>query len=210
MVRTRVEDPAFDCQDWATELSRVTPEIEFAEDGEYAHYRNIMEDETFPFDLILRCLEGALTEYFIDSVDEIRLDDAFAIHYNTSHYDTRVGRHMDPSDITVNLCLERSDDLAGSQVLFHGHQRLPKSPNGLPSPPQHATDKFLVGATAGWATIHFGFHPHEVTRLVAGRRTNIVLTYCFKDPGKSEYMNRTETCYCTTASDPPSGAECVD
>ena len=118
-----------------------------------------------------------------------------------SHWDTTVKKHTDPSDITVNLCLERSPDLAGSQVLFFGRHDLkgakPAAPEPLkvlgtaatPSqPPPPPPARFLVSPESGWAMVHWGRHPHLVTSLVRGQRTNVVLTYCFVDPARSAAM----------------------
>ena len=67
---------------WAEELSKVTPLSEFLEDGEYAQYRNIVDDPTFPFDVVRDSIAATLEAHFIKSMAEVRLDDAFAIHYN--------------------------------------------------------------------------------------------------------------------------------
>merc|ERR1711862_234799 len=69
------------------------------EDGEYAFYRNTKEDDVY-------------------------LDDAFCIQYNMTQDDTTCAKHMDPSDITINMCLEKSNDVIGSEVVFYGTQKL--------------------------------------------------------------------------------------
>ena len=48
VVRARVP-PSLDCEHWAKHLSSVTPQNAAAEDGEYAFYRNILDDPDFPF-----------------------------------------------------------------------------------------------------------------------------------------------------------------
>jgi len=116
---------------------------------------------------------------------------------------TQVKRHTDPSDVTVNLCLARSDNLEGSQVLFFGRKTLLGMENvgnsgdscGIEVSKDESNvatevtkEQFLVGAEAGWATVHWGAHPHLVTALGAGQRTNVVLTYCFTEAGKSTAM----------------------
>ena len=184
---------------WATELSVVSPIIMTAEgDGEYAFYRNILEEPDFPFDAILRNdnIKTALIKYFnIQSFeeDEIRLDDAFCIHYNLNQTDTSGAKHIDPSDITINLCLNKSDDCRGSQVLFYGTKALHaidnSEKNSLVLPPE----KFLVNQEMGYATMHWGDHPHETTVLEAGYRTNIILTYCYTDKTRSNVSKR--SCY---------------
>ena len=104
--------PSLDASKWAHELSQVTPAILAGEgDGEYAFYRNIMEEPEFPFGSILNkesVIGQAILKYFpIQNLDEIRLDDAFCVHYNMDQDDTSGAKHMDPSDVTVNMCLEK-------------------------------------------------------------------------------------------------------
>jgi hypothetical protein len=188
----RVPMPSdWDAPRWAHELTRVTPEILTSEgDGQYAFYRNILEEPDFPFDTILTALQDALQRYFrVQSLDEIRLDDAFCIHYNTSQQDSSGAKHTDPSDITLNICLEKSPDTRGSQVLFYGTQALEGVVEHIPP----ANFRFLVEQVAGTATLHWGCHPHETMALQAGQRTNIVMTYCYKDPSRSDVSKR--TCY---------------
>ena len=124
------------------------------------------------------------------SVIEVRLDDAFCVHYNMSQDDTSGAKHMDPSDITVNMCMKKTNDVEGSFVMFHGTQKLrnvePKS--------EDPGFCFLVPQEEGYATIHFGNHPHETTPLLkGGQRTNIVLTYCYIDESRSDVNKR--SCY---------------
>jgi hypothetical protein len=211
VCRINVGEAVGDLSKWADELSKVTPLSVFAEDGDYAQYRNILDDDTmggFPFGEVLKAITPCLTRNFVDRVSDLRLDDAFAIHYNEDHYDTKVGRHTDPSDVTVNLCLYRSADLEGSEVLFHGVQKLKDTNVGeegsadplIPSVASGVTGlQFRVGAQSGWATIHWGKHPHQVTMLRKGQRTNVVMTYVFKDPALSSAQ--CAGCYCTDADE---------
>jgi hypothetical protein len=184
---------------WATELSIVSPIIMTAEgDGEYAFYRNILEEPDFPFDSILRnChIKNAMIKYFNVQClkeDEIKLDDAFCIHYNMNQMDTSGAKHIDPSDITVNLCLDKSDDCRGSHVLFYGTKALHGIDNSEQLSKTPPPEKFLVNQEMGYATIHWGDHPHETTMLEAGCRTNIILTYCYRDKTRSNVSKR--SCY---------------
>ncbi len=175
---------------WANELSRVTPMNMAAEDGEYAFYRNILDEPDFPFDAILESDIGkAIQRYFgVSSIDELRLDDAFCVHYNMEQDDTSGAKHTDPSDITVNMCLEKTDDVQGSEVLFHGTKSL-QDAHASPV----AVEKFLVEQEPGFATIHWGAHPHETLALRSGKRTNVILTYCYRDTSRSDAHKR--TCY---------------
>ena len=125
-------------------------------------------------------------------MDELRLDDAFCVHYNTSQHDSGGAKHMDPSDITVNMCLEKTADVVGSHVLFYGTQ--PLKNNDVEEKKEGDQFRYHVNQVEGIATIHWGHHPHETTPLLdGGRRTNVVLTYCYKDKTRSDVVTR--TCY---------------
>lgn len=201
----RVLLPAMlDSARWAEELSHVTPEIMLGQgDGEYAFYRNIMEEPEFPFDLILDAsfeIGRAILQHFpVSFLDELQLDDAFCVHYNTEQDDTTGAKHMDPSDVTVNLCLEKTKDTVGSHVLFYGTKQLLGVERGQKvghyedSGKTILPQRFYVSQEPGTATIHFGDHPHETIALKRGKRTNIVLTYCYKDPTRSGAQMR--SCY---------------
>jgi hypothetical protein len=202
-----------DAQKWAQELSQVTPLILAGEgDGEYAFYRNILEEPDFPFDSILSessdIGQTILQHFPLQRLDELRLDDAFCVHYNMTQDDTSGAKHTDPSDITVNMCLQKTPDAQGSQVLFYGTKQLQllegccsgsgttdNHEDDAPSSTSKVTapELFLVSQEPGYATIHFGDHPHETMPLTSGTRTNIVMTYIYKDPARSEASMR--TCY---------------
>lgn len=186
---------------WASELSQITPMNMAGEgDGEYAFYRNIiMEPELeFPLDCILESeIDKAILKYFgVSKLDDIRLDDCFCVHYNPSQSDSSGAKHTDPSDITVNMCIEKTDDVEGSHVLFYGTRKLRNvERDDAEEKSEDADSLFYVCQEEGYATIHFGAHPHETMPLEGdrGRRTNIVLTYWYKDESKSEAGRR--TCY---------------
>lgn len=189
VVRARVPCDKIPLQKWAQELSQVTPLNVTAEDGEYAFYRNIMDEPDFPFDAILDSDIGRAIERHFVPLTEIRLDDAFCVHYNMDQDDTSGAKHTDPSDITVNMCLEKTAETQGSQVLFYGTKSLR---DGKTADTPRA-EKFLVEQETGFATIHWGAHPHETLALTSGKRTNIVATYCYRDAKKSQAHKR--TCY---------------
>lgn len=185
-----------DLKQWGADLSVVTPEIMTAQgDGEYAFYRNIMEED-FPFDAVLEGEIGkAILRYFgvstLENEKEIRLDDAFCVHYNMSQDDTSGAKHMDPSDITVNLCLDKTEDCEGSQVMFYGTKALQSVEQQQER--DNSDFRFLVNQAPGFATVHWGNHPHETTPLKQGKRTNVIMTYCYTDPTKSDAATR--ACY---------------
>lgn len=188
---------------WAAELSKVTPQILTAVgDGESAFYRNILDEPDFPFESIVgegSKIGNAIMKHFdVANLNEIRLDDAFCVHYNTEQDDTSGARHMDPSDITVNMCLENMEETEGSQVMFHGTKQLKNDTTTTTARKNDEDDqdenfRFMVPQEAGFATIHWGSHSHETLPLHRGRRTNVILTYCFKDPARSDVSMR--TCY---------------
>lgn len=187
---------------WAACLSVATPAIVTAEgDGEYAFYRNILEEPDFPFHALLHrtAIGSTIMKYFgVANLteDEIQLDDAFCVHYNMNQIDTSGAKHVDPSDITVNLCIDKSDDCQGSRVLFYGTKSLHCCGRGFEKENVAHTSspsKFLVNQEMGYATIHWGDHPHETTVLQAGYRTNIILTYCYTDATRSDVKKR--SCY---------------
>jgi hypothetical protein len=181
---------------WASELSQVTPLIMFGQgDSEYAFYRNIVEEPELEFPLdgaLSEEVEEAFWKHFGVQRQEMRLDDAFCVHYNMEQSTTSGSKHMDPSDITVNMCIEKTDDVEGSQVLFHGTKKLESSNSNYIDD----SKSFMVPQEEGFATIHFGSHPHETLPLIkGGRRTNIILTYCYKDKSRSDVDKR--NCYFT-------------
>ncbi|GKY99295.1 hypothetical protein MPSEU_000884600 [Mayamaea pseudoterrestris] len=191
-------------QEWAHTLSRVTPEIYSAQaDEQYAFYRNIFDEEDFPFDAILKdsTISQAIVKYFsVKSMGELRLDDAFLIQYHSKQADTSGARHTDPSDITINICLERTPDTTGSNVLFYGTKSLVVTDGkDLAALPASDIDEkplphtFLVKQEQGMATIHWGDHLHETTPLFSGKRTNIIMTLCYRDASRTKAMSR--NCY---------------
>ena len=156
-----------------------------------------------------------LVEYLSE---ELQLDDAFCVHYNMDQEDTTGKKHIDPSDITINMCLQKSDETEGSYVLFYGMKKLlnvvddvdndkekeeEEVQNNIDDDAVNENDsdkqnrihenRFYVSQKPGYATIHFGDHTHETTALHHGSRTNIILTYVYTDPNRSDVATR--TCY---------------
>lgn len=149
--------------------------------------------------------------------EELQLDDAFCVHYNMDQEDTTGKKHIDPSDITINMCLQKSDETEGSYVLFYGIKKLlnvvddvdndkekeEEVQNNIDDDAVNENDsdnqnrihdnRFYVSQKPGYATIHFGDHTHETTALHHGSRTNIILTYVYTDPNRSDVATR--TCY---------------
>ena len=175
-----------------------------AEDGEYAFYKNLKEDVEIVDGIVKTITErckGPIERHFVDKMEDIVLDDVFCINYTMEHADSRVQRHKDPSDITVNINLERSEDMEGSQVLFYGTKRLKgvgveggvrenvqqeeENVENVEVEGGGEDERFKVDTKLGCVTIHRGDHPHEVTSLSKGERTNIVMTFVYVDKSKS-------------------------
>jgi hypothetical protein len=149
--------------------------------------------------------------------EELQLDDAFCVHYNMDQEDTTGKKHIDPSDITINMCLQKSDETEGSYVLFYGMKKLLNVVDDVDSNDEKEEElqknvdadvdndndndqknrindnRFYVSQKPGYATIHFGDHTHETTALHHGSRTNIILTYVYTDQNRSDVATR--TCY---------------
>lgn len=183
-------DTLIDCSFWAGRFASKPPLLMFTTDEE-PRYRNIIEEPNFPFSKILGGLEETIHKHFGVSMEELRLDDAFAIHYHIDQDRTHGAKHVDPSDITINICLDASDDVQGSHVKFHGSRSLGKS--DYPTDTTAATTVFSVCQQPRCATLHWGDHAHETTRLERGYRTNVILTLCYKDKTRSDVASR--SCY---------------
>ena len=126
---------------------------------------------------------------------------------------------MDPSDITINICIEKSTNCCGSHVVFHGKQTLLNENKMvfIHKEKKNTTTTTLSIAGVGedkevsssftfpvvqepmYASIHYGHHPHETTKLESGTRTNLIFTYCYTNPKNNPTMNgndvSTRTCY---------------
>lgn len=183
-----VEVLGLDLGELAVEYAQASPQSIFLEDGEFAQYRNVLEEPTFPFDAIFAYLAPVFSSQFGRSPDSVRLDDAFVIHYNTTHADTTVKKHTDPSDITVNLCLDQSTDLRGSDIVFYGTKCLlgsdkpcTRNYRECDCRQTHHDAAFRVATRTRCAMLHYGAHPHETLPLEAGARTNCILTYRFAE-----------------------------
>ena len=159
------------------------------EDGSYAFYKNIIadwenreeEEPLFPFQFILEAITPTLLKHFVCEIEEIELNDAFVISYNETFFDTTVAKHLDPSDITVNVCFENSLDLEGSQILFYGRQEIKgcdeiqddfvedENHSGDDEPSSEtiktSSDIFKVSTKVGHCTIHYGYHPRKYKAL---------------------------------------------
>lgn len=232
---------ALDCNNWAEKLSKVPLSAMTMEgDEELPLYQNIMEDEEFPFEAmlvnydeeeddddndkttatrVLPSIAQAFRRHFdvSDPLSQLRLDDAFGVHYQAKQHDTTGAKHQDPSDITLNICLHKSEDtiMGGSHVLFHGVKQL-QNVRGEGSEEEDYTtttlpSTFLVEQIPGTATLHYGDHVHETTKLLVvkeegnntttssysyGSRTNVILTYWYADGRPSNVATR--SCYTTT------------
>jgi hypothetical protein len=90
--------------------------------------------------------------------------------------------------------LEKTEDAEGSEVMFYGTKTL-ENVERTEDDDKDASFSFLVQQEPGYATMHWGDHPHKTMALQRGKRTNIVITYCYKDSSRSDVSSR--TCYFT-------------
>ena len=137
-----------------------------------------------------------LEEQFGSASTEFQIDDAFCIHYDMSQQDTTCSKHTDPSDVTLNMCFHCSEDIRGSEVLFFNTYPLARNKNMESSDQNDSMETiniFAVKPQPGYATLHWGYHSHQTLPLLRGERTNIVVTFCYKDKQKSTVSSR--TCY---------------
>ena len=170
------------------------PMLMFAADQAEPVYRNLLDDDDdIPLDRIRASLDSVIASQFGVAAEEWRLDDAFAIHYQYEQERTAGAKHVDPSDLTINLCLDATEDCVGSRVLFYGRMPLQWDGSSSKNMLLDASETCLVEQRPGVATIHWGAHPHETTSLERGYRTNIIMTLCFKDKSKSDVASR--SCY---------------
>jgi hypothetical protein len=91
------------------------------------------------------------------------------------------------------MCLAKSPNCRGSHVVFHGTKELLLSSSSssdsiIDDDHDHENEDrdkssmFTVEQSPGFATIHWGDHPHETTRMEAGGyRTNIIATFCYRN-----------------------------
>ena len=103
---------------------------------------------------------------------------AFAIWYKHDDGLANSGLrlHQDDSDLTVNLALRSDQD--GCKVRFEGAQHLtqplPRGGGGAPGAYSPYTE---VDLPPGYALLHRGRHPHDVTPIEAGERWSLILWY---------------------------------
>jgi hypothetical protein len=197
-VLRKVEEEEYDSITQTTSVAPLLPSIPQALERYFLH-------ETTTMDSISS--SSSLSPSSPSPDQELRLDDAFGVHYNMEQFYTHGDSHYDPSDITINICLDKDISTQGSHVLFHGTKRLhnvvrkdaatttvapqPQSPSSPSSPPP-VLSSFLVEQIPGTATIHYGDHLHETTTLLRGSRTNIILTFWYT---KRPSNVATRTCY---------------
>ncbi|XRB23942.1 2-oxoglutarate and iron-dependent oxygenase domain-containing protein 2 [Pseudoscourfieldia marina] len=93
---------------------------------------------------------------------------AFAISYAVGE-DVDLDRHMDESEVTVNVCLSDSTEYQGADLYFGSIRDDPNDRN------RHEEEVWRMAHRAGVAVIHAGQHWHGVDRLTHGRRSNFVV-----------------------------------
>jgi len=90
---------------------------------------------------------------------------AFQVEYDAGG-DTSLSKHMDSSEVTLNLCLQ-TENLAGSTVFFEGVRRFGQG-WGEPS-------RVEVVQKPGVALLHLGQNMHGASELAQGKRSNVII-----------------------------------
>jgi len=129
-------------------------------------------------DRLLTWVQAMVATYFNDIGSELQLFTAFAIWYkhDEGSANSTLCQHQDDSDLTVNLALRSDQD--GCKVRFEGAQHLtqplPRGGGGVPGAYSPYTE---VDLPPGYALLHRGRHPHDVTPIEAGERWSLILWY---------------------------------
>ena len=139
----------------------------------------------FPVDKVIESISPVISKHFGLKMSSLHLSDMFVVSYNTKQSDTTCGKHKDPSDVTVNVCLE-CEGVQGSEVVFYGSRRL----EGVHDYEDASEDdKFKVESVVGCCTMHYGDHCHEVEEIFMGERTNVVMTFVKRDGSEAEKVD---------------------
>jgi len=78
--------------------------------------------------------------------------------------------HCDKSDITLNICLEASDDLVGSTVGFYNN-----NPSDLGQVPTEEDRVYTHQHRVGHAVLHTGRQWHKTDPIVCGTRSSLIV-----------------------------------
>eukprot|EP00298_Acanthocystis_sp_HF-20_P022979 c31291_g1_i1.p1 GENE.c31291_g1_i1~~c31291_g1_i1.p1 ORF type:complete len:267 (+),score=91.48 c31291_g1_i1:79-801(+) len=88
---------------------------------------------------------------------------SFFIRYKKGE-DLELSRHMDQSEITLNVCLGKVFD--GGDVFFDSQRDHPREP---------ILNRTIVKNRKGFGIFHVGQHWHGATKLIEGERHNFVI-----------------------------------
>ena len=128
--------------------------------------------ETFTpgFTELIQTVITPLSKKLFSDMGEDSLDShsAFTVAYG-QHQDRKLGRHVDNSEITVNLCLE--GDFKGGELEFQGV----RCQKHIDTKTFWKTEHFKYIHKAGLAVIHVGNHYHAAFPIVNGSRSGLIL-----------------------------------
>lgn len=164
-----------DCAAWASKLRTMLAADLSGERANTLHRSPVdVRRVGFPVEGILQESNGLIREHFGMSSGDLEVHACFAVLYSPEANQI-LKLHRDDSDVTLNICLERSDDLEGTEVVFHGteglkHPKLNHTPTFMP----YDKAKTLVNVPKGWVAIHRGCHAHETTPLRQGHRLSVI------------------------------------
>jgi hypothetical protein len=124
---------------------------------------------------LMMTLRPFINEYFGEKYcDKLALYQQFSVHYSVIT-DKKLDKHVDDSDITINICLKNTFGFGSSTIHFDD------SPDTLFSKSENKP--FGISLSRGDIMIHKGNHAHYVTDIgnnKTGERCNLILwlKYC--------------------------------
>jgi hypothetical protein len=165
-----------DCTEWAGKLRAMLRQELSSERANTLHRSSAdVRKVGFPVEGILHEAGDFIREYFGMSPENLDIHACFAVAYSKDA-NTKLRLHVDDSDVTLNICLEKSDDLKGTDVVFHGSEALSSLPKlnfgSLVGPVDQL--RTSINVPAGWVAIHRGRHAHETTSLQQGSRLSVI------------------------------------
>lgn len=112
--------------------------------------------------LVERLVAPLAVRYFGTAGQSLADQHSFTIRYEAGG-DRALARHVDSSDVTLNICLEA--ECEGSTLSFFGVR-------GTDS---HRRENVAIVHRAGQAVLHVGRHEHQANPLISGTRTNLII-----------------------------------
>lgn len=167
---------AFDVEDSADWASNLRQSLFTSESFNTLH-RYSLDIAKTPFPryvvpALLTALDRPLLQHFGLCAGELTLDSGFFISYEEGS-NQNLRRHVDKCLFTLNLFLEASEDLKGTEVRFHGLKRLLTNDSVEDGPEMFDFNSFAPGTVL----MHWGQHEHETLPWKGGVRSSVILWF---------------------------------